>query len=403
MNSCPTLVLLLIIQILFWTPLLSYGEDLHGTINVLLANGNGLVVETDSRLSFGGLRRGKGQKLFKIDDKTVCAIAGFYSDPGPRFDDYGYPVYTSIPNLVETYLAHYSVQRNPTIEKKLYNLADLFIWGLERVLNVDKASGVPFAPTALQLTIAGVDGEQVKIGRIDLIPVLEGGTFRYRPANFSVKVMPATFSYSLAGMSDVAEKILRQPQDYPNEPIILKYAKLMATDGGKSLTLDDLRKIADYLKFISAFNHPAEVGDDSEVAVLSEGRVALFEQPVPNLPKPPQKASVHYEYNLTFRGSREHPGAIGLYVSPTAGELITNSHFSDVQQPLDNIIFSGTTFERCRLTYGGSPMTLFDETNVIVDSQLELGPAVGEENPFVVELKRRYPALAIVERPTKYR
>src|SRR5947209_12189144 len=62
-----------------------------GTINVVVANDNGLIVLTDSMLTEfrrglnGILTQGQlkdpAQKLFRIDDKTVCAFAGFASAP----------------------------------------------------------------------------------------------------------------------------------------------------------------------------------------------------------------------------------------------------------------------------------------------------------------------------------
>src|SRR5271168_5299533 len=55
----------------------------HGTINILLANKNGLVAVTDSRLSSKGRAAGSAQKLFQLDDKTICTIAGAYLVPGP--------------------------------------------------------------------------------------------------------------------------------------------------------------------------------------------------------------------------------------------------------------------------------------------------------------------------------
>jgi hypothetical protein len=58
-------------------------EESHGTINILLANENGLVAVTDSMLSTPDDRHYPGhQKLFLIDDKTIATMAGSYSRPG---------------------------------------------------------------------------------------------------------------------------------------------------------------------------------------------------------------------------------------------------------------------------------------------------------------------------------
>jgi hypothetical protein len=66
---------------------LNSGAVLGGTLNVVLANKNGAVVLTDSMLSDESgpvpIPRPEtpGQKLFQLDDKTICAIAGFASVP----------------------------------------------------------------------------------------------------------------------------------------------------------------------------------------------------------------------------------------------------------------------------------------------------------------------------------
>jgi 20S proteasome alpha/beta subunit len=47
---------------------------LEGTLNIVLGNSNGIVVGTDSRQT--QYRNGLAKKLFRIDDYSVCSIAG---------------------------------------------------------------------------------------------------------------------------------------------------------------------------------------------------------------------------------------------------------------------------------------------------------------------------------------
>ena len=46
----------------------------HGTINIVLANEKGIVVLTDSMITLGDGHQSPdpAQKLFKLDDRTVC-------------------------------------------------------------------------------------------------------------------------------------------------------------------------------------------------------------------------------------------------------------------------------------------------------------------------------------------
>jgi len=70
-------------------PQVSAAEDLviHGTVNIALANQSGLILLTDSMITAGDRQLSNpGQKLFQLDDRTVCAIAGFVSASGPTRD-----------------------------------------------------------------------------------------------------------------------------------------------------------------------------------------------------------------------------------------------------------------------------------------------------------------------------
>ena len=57
----------------------------HGTINILLANRNGMVLITDSRGTYGNAHNDRSAKLFEIDNSTVCSIAGLGVGGGPTW------------------------------------------------------------------------------------------------------------------------------------------------------------------------------------------------------------------------------------------------------------------------------------------------------------------------------
>ena len=57
------------------------GIVIRGTLNAALANTNGIVVVTDSIQTSGSHQlTDPGKKLFKVDQDTVCTIAGFGSE-----------------------------------------------------------------------------------------------------------------------------------------------------------------------------------------------------------------------------------------------------------------------------------------------------------------------------------
>ena len=172
---------------------------------------------------------------------------------------------------------------------------------------------------------------------------------------------------------------------------MLRYLESMSKDKGRSLSKLDLEGLAEYLKFLTSFSYPTEVGGKSQHAVLADGRITFFEQPIPNRPSPRRSPFFLHDDHLVFAGSTSHPGAMGIFVSRGRGELITNSKLSYIRQPLDNIVFVETTFDHCTLTYDGSPVTLFDSTNVVIDSTLVLGPQVDEFDPIVSRMKSSVP------------
>ncbi len=104
----------------------------HGTVNIFLANRNGLVAVTDSRLSNKYGAQGSGQKLFQVDDRTICAIAGFYMDQGPTLGDFhgtpshpGYLVISTI--LKEFFESDRKEGPRPSLSQKLAEISDSLI------------------------------------------------------------------------------------------------------------------------------------------------------------------------------------------------------------------------------------------------------------------------------------
>src|ERR1017187_8634450 len=112
---------------------------LTGTVNIVLANANGIVVLTDSDQT-RWLPTGEpitnpqpGQKLFRIDDKTVCTIAGFGSVPLP-----GFPEFTnSAAGVLDSYSAELrSKVGRHSFHEKLTSLRFLFDMTLSGIGNL---------------------------------------------------------------------------------------------------------------------------------------------------------------------------------------------------------------------------------------------------------------------------
>lgn len=149
----------------------------HGTINALLGNSNGLVVMTDSNLtdSNGKLYPQQAPKLFRLDDTTVCTIAGYYFNFGPEFEQ-SYPVSALVSRVVDQYLRG-SAKRDLSIDQKTDFLVRLFQFSLALTENTVLASqglhDLAPEPSSMYLTVAGYEGGKITVKQVLLRPRLK--------------------------------------------------------------------------------------------------------------------------------------------------------------------------------------------------------------------------------------
>jgi hypothetical protein len=147
----------------------------HGTVNVFVANGDSLVAVTDSMITFNaGGHQPVGIKLYTMDDHTVCAMAGFYSEPGP--DEHGR--FTAlIPDIMRDFIddEHRRHISHLPIALRATELQEHFEWRLTSHLQAVLASQPRFDISdpnlILELTMAGFDDNgSLKIAEITVRP-----------------------------------------------------------------------------------------------------------------------------------------------------------------------------------------------------------------------------------------
>jgi 20S proteasome alpha/beta subunit len=157
-----------------------YAQDIpeasHGTVNIALANANGIVLLTDSVQSF---HRNDGwhfhqpvQKLFRLDNKTVCSIAGFASETGwipPELN-------TDVTGIMADFKDQLTQKPVPELEAKLRGIAYLVSFYIEVVANryeVAFGSGTPIGAYEFEVIVAGydVDGKP-KVEKLVITPVV---------------------------------------------------------------------------------------------------------------------------------------------------------------------------------------------------------------------------------------
>jgi hypothetical protein len=371
----------------------------HGTINVVLANGNGAVVETDSRLSLNGRSVGKGQKLYKLDERTVCAIAGFFTLPLPVFEGSYSPTPSSVPAMIEQYLKERNGQLGDTLSEKMDSLVEIFSFDMAFTSSV-AISHLRFNPSSSALTLVGYEAGQLKILQAHLKPSINpnNGYVTYEATVDPQIIVGKELKKATAGLDFEVTKVLSSAEARPNDHIVHDYQVSMSETQGQSMQLEDLRILANEMVRTAERFHPGEVGDERQTAILTGGKISHFEQTIePLAPGNLQLAGINED--ATDDGSL---WAFVVATEPhtfTTPRLFVHARINGMNTPctfqqLDNIIFTGSAFTDTCLLYQGSPLTIFDKSNVLTRSTLRI-TANTENSPFVKRFRRDFPNVPI--------
>lgn len=179
------------------------------------------------------------------------------------------------------------------------------------------------------------------------------------------------------------------------EPVITYLSAKRHNQAGR-LPLQNLIELAKYLEMRTAkYYNNIQVGGELEFAVFSDGKLT-FLQPVGNLALP-QALSFNFFDGVFAEGSGNgNESALGgFHGSSHSGTMVTHGEFSGITQPIDRLIFSQSTFVHCILTYDGSPFTVFDRVNRLVDCTLIISPKVMKNSPVVTKFKNDFPDVKI--------
>jgi 20S proteasome alpha/beta subunit len=371
------------------------GSVLRGTINVLAANDKGMVLVTDSRLTWTGVdsngRRKSlpspqpGQKLFQIDDRTVCAFAGFASadSPLPGFLD-------NVSGIMGRYEDALSRAGALSVARKLEILGYFFAHYLTGVANLrDNSSQNDYS---FELFIAGYDPDgTAEVGSVILRMVSRigpvGSVFDVEETEHSVVPVGHQQILAVHGRRLLAEQILRNPSSWETDPAVETY-DLMERHG-EQLNLQQMKALAMSIEKHTA-EHDSMVGGEIQVAVLREGRVEPLEQP-DFAPVSLTKFKFRVLFTLTEEGRAGSGQATtpGI-VTPGTFSFYFKNLFIRVQQELDDNYYSGNVFRDCVLVYRGGKIQ-FTTTNQVIDSDLVLvGSDARRDSPEVEQILRNF-------------
>jgi hypothetical protein len=300
----------------------------HGTVNVLLANKNGLVAVTDSRLSSNGQPKGSGQKLFRLDDKTVCTVAGQYFLGGPpneRGETQGMA-------LLSRQIAQITAQPDwktlKSVEDKLNAVSHGLALTFGLILTMDNTLLSMSDPRTklpvenIQLTVAGYDLHGLRVAQTVLKSTRDKGASFWTSTPLEVFTVEDSFRYVLAGIRNFDEPILNNPavalDGISNSDLnaIKVYAQAKNKDGGRSLKLDELKGLGIALAKYSEHRAPNVIGAETQIAYLRDNRVDLFDVPESvtknNAFTLPKEAEVHLSLISNVRVAAVGPMSLRL-------------------------------------------------------------------------------------------
>jgi hypothetical protein len=341
----------------------------HGTINVVLGNKNGIVVLTDSMITLGTLGNwhpspDPGQKLFKLDDRTVCAFAGFAYAPA------AIPALNANTSAIIHEYVQQSVKQPPqTIAEKLKALAYIFNLYLSTIANVRNASGdtTSIETYEFHLFVVGYDlDDKPKIGKIKLKTKADQTHLWSETEDVSVSDVEEKLTPMLGGISDVAERLLKQPGLHPNDVALRQYGASERKNGGRALTVQQMTKLAESLAYYTS-KVDWRVGGENQIAVLQKGHVLSVKQqsfPEPARPLVNFRLIVNWVSEDNVRNAWPESFS-GLSV------VCVRCQWSNEAQEIDGYYFTGSTFKNCRLRYDEGPVSLGDSR--VVSTELVVG------------------------------
>jgi hypothetical protein len=347
----------------------------HGTINVALGNKNGIVVLTDSMLTSNGRQLDSpGQKLFKLDDQTVCAIAGFVSATAVLPD-----LSTQTDSVIREYVQASKSLPPQSLAERLRNLAYTFEGYLDLISNTRLATAQT-TPPELQIIVAGYDLDgNPKIGKIDLTLQWFLDTLETTVQEATIANISEGLTWKLNGMPDVAIGLLQHPEMKPEDPDLSTYKDSVHSNGGSSLTIEQMVALAKRLAYYTALKH-REVGGDNQIAVLTGPHSLKIEQAQFPDPSPPL-VNFHLELQGLFAYN------VGKLRRVADHSIFISCSFSGMTQiqELDGNFYINNQFRNTVLTYNGGKVG-FDKSNRVSDSTLVVGPLVRPDDVTVRKL-----------------
>ncbi len=374
-------------------------EETHGTINVILANKNGAVVVTDSRISNSRAPVGFAQKLFILDPETACAIAGFYDNSGVHFEQLPAPGHTqlhpmdvSVPGMIQTFIerAKGSQTERTSVAQKLELLTEIYTFTLQVAADwTSNPESLSLPPSAI-LTVIGYQDGKLHVSGVTLQPYRVGRVLMYFPNDRIDQDLGDKFFNRIEGITIVSDEIKRDPLRFLKAPLNKEFAEAI-TGKGDDLDILELQQTAEDLEIETASRFPNVVGGSRQIATLQDGKIT---QKSPDWPQSAKSGSSGIIISRYSAYSYDN-GVTGLTSAiPT---ILFEARVDHSVFQMDGKAFVSSDIDASTLKYDGRLPTSLGISNRVTNSRLLVGKGVAADDPFLKHVRADFPEIVIVQ------
>jgi hypothetical protein len=378
----------------------SVQKETHGTINVIFANKNGAVVVTDSRLSNSAGLAGLGQKLFILDDRTVCAIAGFYDNSGAQFEKSPLtskklqPLDMSVPGIIQSYLdkVQASHTEESSVTQKLEDLTEVYTFTLQIAANMTSNPVDLNPPSPAILTVIGYQNGRLHVAGVKLQPYRVGRVLMYLPTDRIDRDLGDEFFNRIEGITNLADEIRKNPTEFLKVPLKKGFAEAITGGKGKDLDLEELEQIAEDLETETASRFSKFVGGPRQIAILKSGK--LYKKGL-DWPKPAGGGSEGLVTIDHLTMSHEGPNS-SIFMKSAKGTVLFEAKLDHAFFRIDGEAFVSSDINASTLRYDGTLPTSLGKSNHVTNSRLLIGKGVSVDDPFLKHIHADFPDMVII-------
>jgi hypothetical protein len=364
-------------------------EFYRGTLNLVIGNAKGVVVATDSRATIMNQNRkiigrvDSSQKLFQITKDIAITIAGYGSATVNAAPEFTAPAAA----IISSYVTQIKKQnRVPSYWEVIEALTYLMNFRLTSVASINQLTGlrVDSGTYIFRMIVIGRNKGIIIATKVTLESrVIQGKGDNYVESNntkIETTEIKDKFVFKTAGLDRIAINVLGNPDQYMSFPEIRNYADHIKKDGGRNLTISELKDIAETIMDISKKAYEG-IGGQTQKAIFENDSIYL------SIPSFQVQKALGIRFNLMTGG--EFRGKGNIFDLGSTIMLFISNNFDNTDTKIDNCYYYGNNFHNCVL-HVNSGSVFFDKSNKIQECELVIGNRTISNLKKIKELKSNF-------------